>query len=191
MSVLVFFWGKHLLSKRPSVFFLPRWTNDVSSEAHVETMKQMRRENTRKLGLVSNIVSDGLVFTVIFHKNQRNVGIDIPYMDGMGYIFKHLSPLCLALPLQRRDGGHWITARSGQREHLAEATFKYQAWVESTWATKTVGCLGDLLGMFLLPIYIGGYFINHEIKISEFFTTPGFNGKFSTSGSDGFCRDPL
>ena len=87
-----FFGGKHLLSKRPSVFFLPRWTNDVSSEAHVETMKQMRRENTRKLGLVSNIVSDGLVFTVIFHKNQRNVGIDIPYMDGMGYIFKHLSP---------------------------------------------------------------------------------------------------
>ena len=80
VSFGVFFGGEAPLSKRPSVFFLPRWTNDVSSEAHVETMKQMRRENTRKLVLVSNIVSFSLLFgeDFLFEEHIFQMGWYLP-----------------------------------------------------------------------------------------------------------------
>ena len=38
------------------------------------------------------------------------------------------------------------------------------------------GCFGDLLGMKILPSYMGQYFISHEIRIPPI-NQPGFNGK--------------
>ena len=131
-------------------YFSGCWFQNVSNTVHFHPY----------LGKISNLRSIFFRWVGIYlHFSSKSTKCRYKHtIDGWyGIHVQTSSPLCLGLPLQRRDVGHWITTRSGQREHLAEATFKYQASVESTWAmTKNYGLFRGFVGdLYPIPSMYG------------------------------------
>ena len=63
--------------------------------------------------------------------------------------------------------------------------------VKSTWTiAKSGGCLGDLVGIYTSQLYYGGYFINHEIKISKSNNKDSMESMFICVAQMGFVGIP-